>query len=729
MKMTRTLFLALLVTVPIFAQDVETACATAPEMTQFTRELGAWSRARAQQIASKGLPQASAAVQDSIIVLPADETNTPFRRPFDLESRTLVFTPAGNAGFSVRNIPLSLQQDRGTDVTLSSSGEPNAKVVLDFAFPFYDRDVREIYVSAHNGIFLAPPTASALQQYADLDVVATREPVIAPLLSTSRSQFVSRPSVRVKKSADSVVITWSTAGRYEVQAVLARTGEIRFNYVQVTPTTVAASAIVITSGSESWRSTAVQSQSFDDVAGDARNVSSTVAPAVDISRVTFNAVADLDLYEVRFDLRGPVTPAASQSLGYTVVFGDGLTARTFRFTLLSDGRTTYRLPAWGTINNSDAVTVEGSSVTLRFLSEHVAASGSVLMRASTSVNSSVSDSAPSGNVTVASARSVRTDFSAISEARIEGKPIVEAFTLPILSVDRVWDQVKQSNLGLTDADVDGVAIYQNFLTDLVLFAGAYSTGGNAAASGLAQGDGSATSEARSPALMHMNAVGYGHNRTSRGASRVVLHEFGHRWLLFVSVDENGTKTRALNPVSAHPAQYVDTRAAFKVYTDTDTSVMGGGFFTTNSDGSFTSAAYGPYGYSWLDLYLMGLADASEVEPWYYIADSDPQLAGEYYAPPNQTYRGTRRDVGLEQVISGTGIRVPAARDSQRQFRVAFVLLTDREPSQFDMEQMQLYRTLLEADFRTATNGRGAVATVVNAPQEPASGPRRRAARP
>ena len=207
----------------------------------------------------------------------------------------------------------------------------------------------------------------------------------------------------------------------------------------------------------------------------------------------------------------------------------------------------------------------------------------------------------------------------------------------------------------------------------------------------------------------------------------MLHELGHRWLLFASLMESGKRASTLNPVSAHPAQYVDTRAAFKVYTDADTSVMGGAFFTDHGDGRFSTAEYGPFGYSWLDLYLMGLATPEEVQPMFYVADSSPSLGGEYYAPSNQTFTGTRRNFTIQNVIDATGVRTPAYPSAQREFKVVFVLLADprRPPTADEVAVVHHYRSLMETDFRRATNGRGSVSTTI---EPPPSGPRRRAVR-
>jgi hypothetical protein len=111
---------------------------------------------------------------------------------------------------------------------------------------------------------------------------------------------------------------------------------------------------------------------------------------------------------------------------------------------------------------------------------------------------------------------------------------------------------------------------------------------------------------------------------------------------------------------------------------------------------------------------------------FYVANSNPALGGEYYAPANQTYNGARRDFTVQQVIDGTGARQPSFPNTQRNFRVVFVLVSDpdRPVTDEELAAMNDYRGLLENDFRTATNGRGSVSAVI---EQPPAGPRRRAA--
>jgi len=73
-----------------------------------------------------------------------------------------------------------------------------------------------------------------------------------------------------------------------------------------------------------------------------------------------------------------------------------------------------------------------------------------------------------------------------------------------------------------------------------------------------------------------------------------------------------------------------------------------------------------------------------------------------------------------------GPRTPAYPDTQRTFRVAFVLLAppERPAPEGEVALVEQYRSLLEANFPTATGGRASIAAV-DASTQP---PRRRAMR-
>ena len=159
--------------------------------------------------------------------------------------------------------------------------------------------------------------------------------------------------------------------------------------------------------------------------------------------------------------------------------------------------------------------------------------------------------------------------------------------------------------------------------------------------------------------------------------------------------------------------------------------MGGSRFTENADGSFTTPpTFVSYGFSWLDLYFMGLASASEVAPFFYIANSSPALASDYWPPANVRVRGTKKPVTMQQVLDAMGPRVPAYPDTQREFRVLTVLLADpsRAVTSEELATLQGIRRTFEHRFAAATGGRATLATAfVPPPPPPPAPPRRRAA--
>jgi hypothetical protein len=213
----------------------------------------------------------------------------------------------------------------------------------------------------------------------------------------------------------------------------------------------------------------------------------------------------------------------------------------------------------------------------------------------------------------------------------------------------------------------------------------------------------------SPTLLHLNQLTYNYSVAEETASKVMLHEFGHRWLYFFSISEDGQPRRSLNPVSAHPAAYVHTAAAFPVYGSEESSVMGGGYFSPQPNGSYQARASN-MGYSWTDLYLMGLAAPEEVPPWFYLAGTN--LALEYWPSDGAIANGTRRDVNIGQVTAVHGKRNPSTSISEKRFRVLFVLVTEngQDATPAEIAKLNEWRALMERNFAKATGGRGSLST-------------------
>lgn len=139
--------------------------------------------------------------------------------------------------------------------------------------------------------------------------------------------------------------------------------------------------------------------------------------------------------------------------------------------------------------------------------------------------------------------------------------------------------------------------------------------------------------------------------------------------------------------------------------------MGGAYFTSLQNGMYEARAKNA-GFSWTDLYLMGLASPTEVEPWFYLANTAPPLPVAYWPEDGAIVSGQIRPVNVNQIIDAHGARQPDASLSQKRFRVLFVLVTEHggPPSAEEVAQMHEWRAILERDFHLATGGRARVDT-------------------
>jgi hypothetical protein len=152
------------------------------------------------------------------------------------------------------------------------------------------------------------------------------------------------------------------------------------------------------------------------------------------------------------------------------------------------------------------------------------------------------------------------------------------------------------------------------------------------------------------------------------------HEMGHRWAAFVSAKVNG-ETIQLGPV--HWDRGLQARVAFPYQRPIEASAMGGGVWQDNFDGTFTQLDDDYYvpatGYSYLDLYLMGLISPAEVPDFFILKNLVP--AGK---DPNShpVFKADRTKLTINDVIAAEGPRVPDVDHSQREFNTGIVLVVE-----------------------------------------------------
>ena len=193
---------------------------------------------------------------------------------------------------------------------------------------------------------------------------------------------------------------------------------------------------------------------------------------------------------------------------------------------------------------------------------------------------------------------------------------------------------------------------------------------------------------------------------------ILGQEFGHRWLAYLDI---GTPS-LLGRDASH----------WSFLHNTFGSVVEGNEIEDLGNGDFRTVA-ATIRYSPLDQYVMGLRPASQVAPWFVVAN--PVLPTTFpTAFPLQCrslqrlpacapfvglqFSGSRRNVTIDEIISLAGPRVPSFEQAQKDFRVAFILVTQRgqAPKASSLQSLDAFRTQWQSFFMDAVENRGTMNT-------------------
>lgn len=181
------------------------------------------------------------------------------------------------------------------------------------------------------------------------------------------------------------------------------------------------------------------------------------------------------------------------------------------------------------------------------------------------------------------------------------------------------------------------------------------------------------------------------------------HEMGHRWSAFVSA-KVGNETIELGPT--HWATGLQAQVAFPYQRPTEASAMGGGVWQDNYDGTFTQLDDDYYvpatGWSYLDLYLMGLISPAEVPDFFILRNLVP--AG-HDANGHAIYKADRTKITIQNVIAAEGPRSPAVDQAQKNFNTGMVMVVEhgKTPSPQLIESVTGIRERW-MDYWTTTTG-------------------------
>jgi len=194
------------------------------------------------------------------------------------------------------------------------------------------------------------------------------------------------------------------------------------------------------------------------------------------------------------------------------------------------------------------------------------------------------------------------------------------------------------------------------------------------------------------------------------AISIVCHEQGHRWLAYIHFDaEHDIKDDLLGRDNSHWSFLVDTRTNSE---GSFSSLMEGNAWRDNGTGSFTTVESAVNYFTPLDEYLMGLIPADDVGAIHYLVTDDQfkSLLREKSPITGFSMNAIRKTATVEQIVEREGPRVPDAASAPKEFRIAFILLTEQgaAPSNSTVKKMDKYRDSLVRYFSTATNRLGSL---------------------
>ena len=672
----------------------------------------------------------SITTQGDLIVMELNEGAPGKANLFDLAGRTLRFTPDG-PGYRAENTSLQWDAEFGPAIT-------NPQVTLsNFAFPYSGKTWNSFSVGTTGSIAFAPAQEGNRGGGVSVDRFAQLQEAARTLVNTVPAICVFfKPRMSgsryFKELPDRAVITWSvtepaggiqdftwtpTINRF--QAVLRKDGTIELSYQQL----AAKDAIVgifplVNAGTEKELASVHLGEDSDIAAQrDIKNLKLSVVDGLFL-KVTFEtrgallpegdaALAGIT-YHIRFDHPATTAIASSADFGAFWTIRGAPSRR--------GGGPRYSASGPGV---SPSVKIEGNKLSIKGMLPPGFKSGdNILVNADVGTPGNMTGYARPESVMLDGIQSAELDLSTVKKQ--DGPFTIAYESFHYLSLPNHRDLTCTVIQALGDK-FDFLAYYSDFRIDNQE-AGTPSNGplGGGPNGGAVTGIGAMQRglenyctkgrfqwqfiqpvyigsnqmhEQPPPGTVDNNTrniAAYSHQLAWRRpdglmppynyAISQIAHEMGHRWSAFVSAKVNG-ETIPLGPT--HWARGLHAPVPFPYQRPIEASAMGGGYWQDNLDGTFTQLDDDYYvpatGWSYLDLYLMGLAAPSEVPDFYILRNLVP--AGQD-ANSRGIFKAGRTKVTVQDVIAAEGPRMPDIDHSQRQFNTGMVVIVEhgKKPS-------------------------------------------------
>lgn len=693
----------------------------------FYRGFPCLSFAQDDEMLRQGHPIGKVSTQGNLIVIELSNGALGKANLFDLAGRTLRFLPEGSR-YRIESGALEWDPDFGSEL------QGSEVTLREFAFPFSGARWSSFHVGRTGSIRFGepaqgngPPSARpgdggvSIGRFEPLAEAAGRLIDSAPAICVFFKPRTSGPHY-IKELPDRVVITWEltepfgniqdftwfkTVNRF--QAVLHRDGQIEMSYKELAAKDAIVGVYPVIAGPE---------EPLVSLRAEPHPV---LAAHLDVQTVRV-AVVDGILLRVRFETRGPVLPEGDPGIAGIVyrVLMDAhepssstddethSTVWTIRGVQWPPGQPS-RYVAFGP-GVSRKVKATGNTITVEgIVPEAVKGARSVAIWAEVGSdrNPEPVEKLPPHVVRLNGVRSPEVHLSSLTPK--DGSFAAPYESFHYLSLPRPQDLSCTVIQALGDK-FDFLAYYSDFRVDNQE-AGTPSDGpksGNVLGTGENQHDldvyctegrfqwgyvqpvyvGSNQMQERPPEGAPVGGdhdiTFYRHQLEESSPDRKMLpynyamsqlgHEMGHRWAAFVSAKVNG-ETIQLGPV--HWARGLEAPVAFPYQRPVEASAMGGGVWQDNLDGTFTQLDDDYYvpatGYSYLDLYLMGLISPAEVPDFFILKNL---TAAGKDANGHPIFKAERTKITIQDVIRAEGPRVPDVDHSQRNFNTGIVLVVE-----------------------------------------------------
>ena len=181
-------------------------------------------------------------------LVPVDATSPHYQygpHLFDLNGRTLVFTPDGRGGYSREVRALEWEEEIGEEVEINSAPGSWALILLEgFDFPFAGQRWDSFHLGSPGVVTFGGPFTDTQSHYE-----ITMKEIADEFISGPTISALYKPerygTQHVVRRTDRIVITWLSWETYSwvhgvrpekparFQTVLGADGSIRFNYVEV----------------------------------------------------------------------------------------------------------------------------------------------------------------------------------------------------------------------------------------------------------------------------------------------------------------------------------------------------------------------------------------------------------------------------------------------------------------------------------------------------------------